>query len=308
MTQQDSLSGLSDQIANAVEKAAHSLVTIAARPRQSATGILWKSESGELVVVTADHIVEREEDIKVTLPDHREVVAQLAGRDPGTDIAVLRLPGVTESADVAPATTADGVRIGSLVLAAGRPTGDGPRVSFGAVSAIEGPRRTAGGGELERVIFADVVMYPGFSGGALIDLAGNVVGMVSSQLTRHSASALPASTVQRVTQTLLTHGRMRRGYLGVGTQQSPISPTLAQRAGLSQTTGLLVMTIEANSPAEQAGFLIGDIIIGVDGQPATDVEGLRSALGSDKLGKAVTLRVLRGGEPKDVSVTVGERP
>lgn len=304
--QQTTLGAFSDQLAGVVERAARSIVTVAARPRQTATGILWRA-GNETIVLTADHVIEREEDITVTLPDKREVKAQLIGRDPGSDLAALRLSGVDLGTESVAAEVGEGVRVGHLVLAIGRPYTDGPRVSFGAVSAIDGPRRSHHGSEIEGVIYADVTLYPGFSGGPLVDLNGRVVGLNSSQLTRQNSSALTVATLQRVATTLVTHGRVRRGYLGVGTQQAPLSATLAQRAGLTQTTGLLVVTIEASSPAEQAGLLIGDVIVGIDGQPVTDVDGLRSALGSDRLGQALTLKLLRGGEPTDVSVTIGER-
>ena len=303
---QTSLSALSDQLAEVVQRASKSIVTIAARPRQTATGFLWKTDT-ETIVLTADHVVEREDDILVTLPDKREVKAQLIGRDPSSDLAALRLTGVDLGADVVPAEVGENLRVGNLVLVIGRPYADGVRVSFGAVSSIEGPKRSSHGGEIEGVIYADVTMYPGFSGGPLVDLSGRVVGLASSQLTRQSSSALPVATLRRVANTLLTHGRVRRGYLGVGTQQAPISSALAAKAGVAQTSGLLVVTIEPNSPADKAGLLIGDLIIGVAGQPVTDVESLRGSLTPDKLDQAVQIKLLRGGEPTDVAVTIEER-
>jgi S1-C subfamily serine protease len=199
------------------------------------------------------------------------------------------------------------VRVGNLVLAIGRPTSEGPRVSFGAISTVDGPRRSQYGSEIEGILYADLTLYPGFSGGPLVDLAGRVVGLNSSQLTRHASSALPVATLRRVATTLATHGRVRRGYLGVGTQQAPLSAALAQKAGATQSTGLLVVSIEPNSPAEQAGMLIGDVIVAIAGQPVTDVEGLRAQLGGDKVGQPLPIKILRGGEPRDVSVTVAER-
>jgi S1-C subfamily serine protease len=302
--QQTTLSAFSDQLASVVEKAARSIVTIAARPRQPATGILWNA-GAETIVLTADHVIEREEEITVILPDKREVKAQLIGRDPSSDLAALRLPGGDLGGGTA-AEVAESARVGNLVLAIGKPTAEGPRVSFGAISSIGEARRSRYGSEVEGILFADVTLYPGFSGGPLVDLAGRVVGMDSSQLTRHASSALPVATLRRVATTLLTHGRVRRGYLGVGTQQAPLSPALAQKAG-NQQSGLLVVTVEPGSPAETAGMLIGDVILAIGGQPVTDVESLRGALGGDRLGQALAVRILRGGEPQELQVTVGER-
>ncbi len=306
-TQQPStLSAFSDQLANVVERAARSIVTVSARPRMPATGILWRAEQ-ETIVLTADHVVEREDDITITLPDKREVKAQLIGRDPSTDLVALRLSGVDLGTENVPAETAEDLKVGHLVLAIGRPSSDGPRASFGVVSAIDGPRRSWQGGEIERIIYPDVTLYPGFSGGPLVDLQGRVVGMNTSQLTRQNSSAVSVVTLRRVANTLLTHGRVRRGYLGVGTQQVPLSAALAQKAQVSQEIALLVVTIEANSPAEQGGLLIGDLLISLGGQPVTDGETLRSQLGSDKLGQTISVKVLRGGEPHELNVTIAER-
>jgi S1-C subfamily serine protease len=298
------LGSFSDQLADAVERASRSLVTVAARPRQSATGILWQA-GDELVVVTADHVVEREDDITITLPDGSQTKATLAGRDPSTDLAVLRLSGGAAGATAIAVN--DALRVGAPALAVGRPAEGGPRVSFGVVSAIEGPRRSWQGGQIEGIIYADVTLYPGFSGGPLVDLEGRLVGVNSSRLLRGASAALTVATVRRVVSTLLTHGRVRRGYLGVATQQVPLNATMAQAAGGAQTTGLLVVTIEGESPAERGGLLIGDVIITVSGQPATSVDALRAALGATAPGQPLSLKALRGGQPVDVTLTVGEK-
>jgi S1-C subfamily serine protease len=304
--QQSTLSAFSDQLAGVVERAAHSIVTVAARPRMPATGILWRADQ-ETIVLTADHVVEREDDITVTLPDKREVKAQLIGRDPSTDLVALRLSGVDLGTENVPAEPAEGLKVGNLVLAIGRPSSDGPRVSFGVVSSIDGPRRSYQGGEIESIIYPDVTLYPGFSGGPLVDLSGKLVGMNTSQLTRANSSAVPVATLRRVANTLITHGRVRRGYLGVGTQQVPLPAALAQKAGVQQEVALLVVTIEQDSPAEKSGLLIGDQIIALGGQPVTDGETLRAQLGPDRLGQTIAVKVIRGGELKELSVTIAER-
>jgi S1-C subfamily serine protease len=300
------LGAFSDQLADVVASAARWIVTVAARPRQTATGILWKTEN-EVIVMTADHVVEREDDIKVVLPDGKEVKAQLIGRDPGTDLAALRLPADALGADAPTAEAGANLRPGKLVLAIGRPGKDGPRVSFGAVSAIEGPRRSWHGGEIEGVIFADVTLYPGFSGGPQVDLSGKLVGLNSSHLTRQNSSAIPQVTLDRVAKTLLTHGRVRRGYLGIGTQQVPLPEALAQKAGLTQETALLVVNVEAGSPAEQGGLMLGDLVVLVADQPIIDVDSLRAQLTSDKLGQTLPMRIIRGGEAQNLTITLGER-
>src|SRR5215510_769557 len=300
------LGQFSEQLVSVVEHAARSIVTVAARPRQPATGILWRAETAT-IILTADHVIEREDEINVTLPDKRDVKVQLMGRDSSTDLAALRLTDVDLSPENAPAETSEHLRIGHLVLAIGRPTADGPRVSFGAVSAIDGPHRSWQGNEREGVIYPDVTLYPGFSGGPLVDLAGRVVGMNSSQLTRQNSSALPVATLRRVANALVQHGRVQRGYLGVGTQQAALPAALAHKVGSTQQAALLIITVEPGSPAEQAGLLLGDLLVSQGSQPTTDGATLRAQLGAERLGQMIPAKILRGGEPRDITITVAER-
>ncbi len=304
--QLSALSQFSDQLASVVEHAARSIVTVAARPRPPATGIIWRADTAT-IILTADHVIEREDAINVTLPDNRAVKAQFMGRDPGTDLAALRLPDVDLSTENVPAETSEQLRVGHLVLAIGRPASDGPRVSFGAVSAMDGPRRSWQGHEIEGVIYPDVTLYPGFSGGPLVDLAGRVVGLNSSQLTRQPSSALPVATLRRVANALVQHGRVPRGYLGVGTQQAPLPAALAHKVGSTQQAALLIITVEPGSPAEQAGLLLGDLLVSLGSQPMTDGATLRAQLGAERLGQSIPATILRGGESRDITITVAER-
>jgi S1-C subfamily serine protease len=300
------LSNLSDELANAVERSGRSIVTVSARARQAASGIVWRVQAGEAIILTADHVVERDEDIGVTLPSGQEVRAQIVGRDPSTDLAALRVTGA-DLGNLVAAETAGDPKIGHLVLAIGRPGPSGLRASLGVVSYVEGPRRSWRGGELDAIIYADLTLYPGFSGGPLVDLSGRVVGLNSSRLTREGSTAIPVATLRRVADTLLAHGRVRRGYLGVGTQQVPLAAALAQKAGVSQDVALLVISIEAGSPADQGGLLVGDQIVALGGQPVTDASSLRAQLGADRVGQPLAVKVIRGGEARELSVAVGER-
>ena len=297
--EQTGVTALSDALAAAVERAATYTVSVNARRRIGATGIVL--ENG--VVVTADHVIEREEEIAVRLPGGNSVPARLAGRDAGTDIAVLRIDGATP----AKAEGAPPPRVGTLVLAVGRPSGDGPEVSLGVVSAVSGPVRTWRGGQLEGLIRTDATFYPGFSGGPLIDIAGRVVGINTSALSRSSGVSLPYASVERVARTLLAHGKVRRGFLGISSQPVALTQSQGQALG-GQKSGLLIVRTETDGPAANAGLLIGDILVGLAGEPVRDTEDLQRLLAGDLVGKATPVRVLRGGEPREVSVTIGERP
>jgi S1-C subfamily serine protease len=257
------------------------------------------------VVVTADHVLEADEGITVTLPDGKEAQARLAGRDPGTDLALLRIDASgLAGAEIAEASS---VKVGNLVLAVARPGEGEPMATIGIVSALTGPWRTWRGGMLERLIQTDVTLYPGFSGGALVDASGRVAGLNTSLLARGVSAALPVDTIGRVAQAILTQGRVKRGYLGVSTQAVTLPQAMVQQLGMSQQTGLLVVGVEQGGPAEQGGLILGDLLVGMAGQPVENADQLQAQLGSDRVGQPVQVRVIRGGQSQDLTVTVGER-
>lgn len=247
----NTLKEFSTDLTAAVEKGGASTLLVDARKRYPASGIAYAED----LVLTADHVVTREESIKVTLPDGKSLSATIAGRDPGSDLALLRL---AEKAMV-PANTSDDIKVGQLVLALGRPNNAGVQASWGIVTAISGPTRTFRGGLLDEYVQTETTPYPGFSGGPLVNSEGEVLGLNTSGLTRGSALTIPVKVAWRVADALAKHGSVKRGYLGVRTQ------------------------------------------------PVEDPDDLFSALGSDTVGKPVSVEVLRGGRPETVQVTVGER-
>jgi len=292
------LAALSSDLASAVERAAAATVRVNARRRLPASGIVW----GAGVILTTDHVIEREEEITVGLPDGREIPATLAGRDPGTDLAILRADTGLSPIEQGPLPG-----VGSLVLAVARPDSEGPQATLGVVSAVAGPARTWRGGQLDRFIRSDAVLYPGFSGGPLVDSGGRAIGINSSYLARGSGIAIPVEVAARVAEALVSQGRVRRGYLGVSTQPVSLPADSVAKAG-GQTAGLLIVRVEPGSGPEQGGMMIGDILIGLGGQPVSDVDDLQRLLSGSVVGKPTPVQVLRGGEPRDLNVTVGERP
>jgi S1-C subfamily serine protease len=294
------LTALSDAMAEAVAKAGASTVLVNARRRMPASGIAFAAD----LILTADHVVEREEDITVALPDGSELPAHVAGRDPGSDLALLRLD---KPAAVPAQPAAQDARIGQFVLALGRPTGDGIQASLGVVSAYGGPIRTGRGGLLERYLRTDTTPYPGFSGGPLIDAAGNVVGLNTSGLGGGVSITIPTSLAWRVAENLLKHGHVRRGFLGVRSQPVMIPPAQQQTLGREQASGLLLVGIETDSPAEKGGLLIGDILVAIGGEIITDPDELLGRLTGSLVGQPTAIQVVRGGQPVTITVTVGER-
>ncbi len=292
------LSNLSDDLAEIVAKVGPGVVQVEGRSRAPASGIVW-SEDG--VVVTANHVVERDDEIRLGMPDGQTIPATLVGRDPTRDLAVLR----AQDTRLTPVnwTEPDGSRVGHLVLALGRP-GHNIRATQGIISALGKSWHTPAGGGVDRYLQTDVLMYPGFSGGPLVNAAGQGLGLNTSALIRGVSMTIPVPTLMQVVEMLLAHGRMRRGYLGVGAQPVRLPPGLSQQ--LDQEAGLLLVSVATGSPAEMQGLLLGDTIVSLGGQPVTGVDGLLALLGDDTIGQAVGIRVLRAGAILELTVTVGE--
>jgi S1-C subfamily serine protease len=261
--------------------------------------VVWQDDG---LIVTADHVLEREEDITVGFADGTEASASIVGRDPASDVAVLRV----QKSGLAPIQKGPLAKVGQLVLAIGRP-GSGPVVSLGIVSSLQRPTRGWRRGGSGNLITTDAVLYPGFSGGPLIDVSGRVVGINTSRFGQGASFAIPIETVAQVAQALSSQGRIKRGYLGIASQTVAIPAGLRQRLGLSQESGLLVVGLEPDAPAEKAGVLLGDLILALGGEEVHDTEGLLQALTADKVGQAAPVRLIRGGAIQEVSVNVGER-
>ena len=294
----DALSELSDSLASMVERTAPSVVRVEARRRYPASGVVWSADG---LIVTAHHTVEQDEGIQIGLPQGETVPAVLVARDPATDIAVLR----AEAIGLTPIEWSDGahLKVGQLVVALARP-GQTVRATMGIVSAHGSEWRTPAGGRLGRYLLAEVSMLPGFSGGPLVDASGAAAGINSSGLVRGANPTVPSADVRRVVEALVTHGRVRRGYLGVQTQLVPLLAALAER--LDQPTGLLIAHVEAESPAAKAGLLQGDVIVAIDDARIQGPDSLQAAL-SDAAGTQITVRTVRAGEVQELSVGVGER-
>ena len=294
------LQSLSNDLTSTAAKVGASIVAIHARRRIPSSGVVWKPG----VIVTASHTLQREEDITIALPNGESVKAQLRGRDPGTDIAVLQVDVQTPGVDIA---GADGLRVGQLVLALGRP-GSSVTAALGIISALGGEWRTWHGGRIDQFVRLDLAIYDGFSGGPLADGSGRVLGLNTSALSRSAALTIPAATVTRVADQLLTTGRVSRGYIGVAGQPVRLPANLVRSLKLDQEIGLLVGSVADDGPASKAGVLLGDVIVSLDGQGVEDPGELLAALSGDRVGQQATLGVIRAGKLQEVRVIVGERP
>ena len=293
------LMDLSDAMTEAVTKAGAATLLVDGRRRMPASGIAYSED----LILTADHVVEREDEIRILLPNGNEVSANLAGRDPGSDLALLRTKGGLAAA--LPASQEG--RVGQIVLALGRPSPEGIEASLGVVSALGGPTRTGRGGLLERYLRTDTTPYPGFSGGPLIDASGQILGVNTSGLWHGASLTIPVALAWRIAATLAEHGHIRRGFLGIRSQPVEISATQRQLLKRDQTAGLLLISVDAGGPADRGGLLVGDILVALAGQPVSDPDQLLAMLHGSLVGKPTPVEVLRGGQPMTVTVSIGER-
>ncbi len=296
------LQDVSNALAQMVETVGPGVVRVEARRRLAASGVVWSADG---LIVTANHVVRQDENIGLGLADGQRASAQVVGRDPTTDLAVLRADTKNLVKPAWAQADASTMAVGHLVLALGRP-GKTVQATLGIISALsEDGWRTPAGGLLDRYLQTDVVMYPGFSGGPLVDVNGQVLGLNTSALLRGISLTVPGTSIGKVVETLLTHGRVRRGYLGISVQPVRLPEALKQQ--LNQEVGLLLVAVEENGPAGKAGLVLGDTIVTLDGTAVSSYDDLVTLLGADQVGAEVPLRIVRGGQLQDLKVVIGER-
>ncbi len=304
---------LSDEFAGVIETAGRAVVAVFQRSTESghsanaryripSSGVQWRPG----LIVTTDHSIEREDEIAIVLPGGGRSAATLAGRDPSTDLAILKVEGASLPAiEVGDAAT---LKPGHFILAAGRTAEGDARAGVAVVGVSSGAWRTWRGGELDRTLRLDRNLHPNFSGGPALDDQGRVLGIVTSGLSRYGAVVIPSSTVERVVAELEKRGRIGRGYLGVGMQLVRLPGKLRAGVKIESETAVLVMGVEPDSPAERSGFILGDVLVALDENRISSPDDVAAYLSADRIGKPVKASIIRGGAPVEVGITVGERP
>jgi S1-C subfamily serine protease len=295
-----SLVSFSNELASLVESSAASVVGVHGRPRFNSSGVHWSPG----VVVTAEHTVRQDENIFVSTGAGTRLAAEVAGRDPGTDLAVLRVKDLT--IPISSRSDDTGYRAGSVVVVAGRNKGS-VNAAVGVISSVGGPSQTWRGGRLDQVVRLDLSLHPVAAGGAVVDASGNLIGIATPVLSRVAAFAVPNATVERVVQALLAHGRMPQGYLGAGLQPIRLPEHLTKDLGLSATGGLMTVSVDQDAPAGKAGLTIGDVLIELNGQSVDRPEAVRPLL-AEAVGKTISARIIRGGKLVNLEIVVAERP
>ncbi|MGB2939254.1 MAG: trypsin-like peptidase domain-containing protein [Candidatus Dormiibacterota bacterium] len=290
----DTLSAFSEELAGVVESAGQSTVTVTGRRGRGATGVVW----GEGLVLTSNHVLESDENVGVN-DGAKDYTATVVGRDPATDIAVLKVEGLAAKA----APRAAGARVGELVLAIGR--ADDLRASIGVVGSVASGQRGWRGAGLDGLVLTDAQLYQGFSGGPLVNAKGEVVAINSWYYGQGTTKSLPVAVAERVAQSLVADGRVKQPYLGIGSQPVYLPDELRGKVG--QDSGVMVISVEPGSPAAEAGILQGDTLVGIDGATVTGMRSLFGALRNLSVGSTATLKLVRAGDVTEVKVTVGER-
>ena len=287
----------SNALADAVERVSPSVVRVESGRRRPASGFAWSNDG---LFVTSAHSLEREDGLEIQLESGEARAATLVGADLASDIALLR----TEGTLVTPERAQPGsFRRGNLVLALSRP-GRTVRSNLGVINALADEWRAPGGGKIERYIQSDISIEHGFSGGPLIDVSGRLIGLNSAGLLRSTPMTLPVATIERVVTALLAHGRIQRGYLGVSSTPARLPQGSAD--SVAQRVGLILTGLQPGGPAEQAGFLLGDVLLSLDGQRLESIGDLQAAL-EDRVARAVPVQLLRAGTARELSVTPSAR-
>jgi len=278
-------------LADVVGKVGKSVVAVDGRPRFGSSGVFWRPG----IIVTAEHTIRREDEIEIALPDGAKTSATVAGSDPGTDIAVLKVEG--HAGDV-PSVASGDPAPGNLALAIGRSPDSGVNATMGIISAVSGSWRTWRGGRLDRYIRLDLTMYPASSGGLVVNTKGEAIGIATSALSRIAGLAIPASTINRVVDEILSRGHVARGYLGVGLQPVELP---------DHHKGLIVLSLEPEGPAAKAGVLIGDVLVSLGGTAVTDTDDIQSVLEGHAVGQKIDAGLVRGGAAVTIGIVIGER-
>ncbi len=295
------MEALSNELAAAAEAVGGSVVSVYGRRWMPSSGIQWRKG----VIVTANHTLRRDEDIGVSLAGGKSTKAKLAGRDPSTDLAILKL---SEEIPLALPQFGQGVKLGHLVLALGRSRGANLVASAGIVGGLSGEWQPRRGGRVDQHIRLDLELYPGFSGGPLVDAQGKVLGVNTRGLARGRAVTIPVATVNRVVDELLEKGHIARPYLGLAMQPVAVPESLRAKLSAATSNGLLVVHVETGGPAEKAGVLLGDLLVEFQGKPVEDTADLQDSLSTSKVGDTVAVTLLRGGVPSTLSIKLEDRP
>ena len=286
------LEALSDALVRVVERVAPAVVNVRGG-RGGGSGVVFTPDG---YVITNAHVVGDARTVELARHDQVDLYADLVGADPGTDLAVVRARA--SGLEAAELGDSDTLRVGQLVIAIGNPLGLQSTVTHGVVSALGRSLRAQSGRLIENIIQTDAPLNPGNSGGPLVDVRGNVVGINTAiiPMAQGICFAIPAATARWVAATLMREGRVRRAYLGISGAPTPIGRRLATALGLVMTQGIRVIEIVRGSPADRGGLHAGDILVTLDGEALRSLGDLQRLLDATRIGREVETHAIRRGE------------
>ncbi len=295
------LSGFSTALIALIEKTNAGVVAVKAAPYRVVSGVILR----ENLIAVANHTLRREDRIPIHLADGSDATATILGRDPSVDLAILKVEGLP----LAPLAVADTavLKPGMLAAVVGLTIDVGPSASLGMLGAVGGSRRTWRGGSLDYFVRLDVNLYPSQSGAAVVNAEGELIGLATPGLLRHSVVAVPVATLNRIADELLNEARIRHGYLGVSLQPVAILERQREKSGMQASSGLIVLSVEPGSPADQAGLQLGDVLVSLDGKPVSDIDELQIVLRGETVGRTVRAVLMRAGERVEAQITISER-
>ena len=292
----------SKEISEVVKQAGKSIVAVDGRSGRTSSGLLWRSD----LILTASHSIRRDANIAVIPGPGRSVQARLAGRDRGTDIALLKLDREIESEPVQLGNT-EALSVGELTVAVGRTRRGNIVASAGIISGLMGEWHVART-RIDQFIRPDLNLYPGFSGGVLLSAGGGVLGLNTSGLLRGTPITIPSSTLSRIAEEISSSGYVARPYIGLVMQPVPIPESLQKKADVTAAVGLLVMQVEPGGPADLGGALLGDILLDMDGNSFDDLDDVHDVLGKKGAGQEVRATLVRGGQKVQLTIRIGSSP
>lgn len=295
------LNEYSNALIDLIAKTSRSIVAVKSAAYRVVSGLIIR----ENLIALPNHALRRADPIPVQFADGNKAEATILGRHVGFDVAILKLEG--HKLPLLPSCDPAQLKAGTLISVVGLTVDVGPSASLGIIGAVGGPRRTWRGAALDHFIRLDVNLYPSQSGAAVVDSTGALIGMATPSLLRHSAAAVPLLTLNRIADELLNQGRIRQGYLGIGVQPISIPPALRQGGVIALDAGLIILSIEPDSPAARANLQLGDILLSIDDHPMTDIEELQAALRSENIDRTVEALLLRGGAGIRVQLTIADR-